>query len=302
MNPKQDYPFKPADIRKIPVYGKNGDSKLSSMSHEVASREKSQNREYNLRIEYLEDRNASLESLIEQNAAKLAEVIETNRKFISIIGHDLRGPFCSLLGVLEILKESIDEYDVQDIARYVDIASNSANSTLNLLDNLLAWSTKQNVEKNYHPVRINLIGLIEEEMEALNLKANQKKIIIFNSIGPDLQVVADIQMLKSILRNLLSNAVKFTNSGGEITISASEKQNFVEIQVEDNGIGISAENVKALFNTGVLFSTHGTHKEPGTGLGLIICKEFIETHGGSIHVESEPGKGSRFKFTLPHYI
>jgi signal transduction histidine kinase len=149
---------------------------------------------------------------------------------------------------------------------------------------------------------MNLTGLIEEEMEAINIKASHKEIIIYNSIAPDLLVLADIQMIKSVVRNLLSNAVKFTNSGGEITISASEKQKFVEIQVEDNGIGISAENIKALFNPGVRHSTSGTHKEKGTGLGLIICKEFIEIHGGSIYVESEPGKGSRFIFTLPHCI
>jgi signal transduction histidine kinase len=302
MNPKQDYPFKPADSRKIPAYGKNGGSKLTSTSHEVEAREKSRNWENNSRIEYLEDRNASLESLLQENSAKLSEVIETNRKFISIIGHDLRGPFCSILGVLEMLKDGLNEYDSEEIARYIDIASKSANRTLNLLDNLLAWTCTQNIEEYYHPVRMNLSGLIDEEIEAMNLNATQKRIVIFNAVSPDLQVVADAQMIRSVVRNLLSNALKFTNTGGEVNISAIEQRKFVEIQVADNGIGISSEDMKALFNPQIRHTTPGTQKEQGTGLGLTICKEFIQIHGGSIHVESEPGKGSRFKFTLPHYI
>ena len=301
MNPKQDYPFKPADSGKMPCY-KNGGSKLTSTSREVSARGKLPDWENNSRLEYLEDRNASVESLLQANSAKLAEVIETNRKFISIIGHDLRGPFCSILGVLEMLKEGVNEYDSEEIVRYIDIASNSANRTLNLLDNLLAWTSAQNVEENYHPVRMNLSGLIDEEIEAINLNASQKRIVIYNAVSPHLQVVADAQMIKSVVRNLLSNALKFTNSGGEVIVSAIEQQKFVEIQVTDNGIGISSEDMKALFNPQIRHTTPGTQKEQGTGLGLTICKEFIQIHGGSIHVESEPGKGSTFKFTLPHYI
>lgn len=302
MNPKQEYPFNPADSRQNPFYGKNGGSKLTSTSQEVTARKKVPEWENIARIEYLEDRNASLESFLQENSAKLAEVIETNRKFISIIGHDLRGPFCSILGVLEMLKDGLNEYNNEDIEKYLSIASNSANSTLNLLDNLLAWASAQNVEKNYHPVRINLNGLINEEIEAINLNATQKEIVVFNAISPDLHVVADVQMITSVIRNLLGNAIKFTNTGGEINVSAIEKREFVEIQVEDNGIGIFAEDQKVLFNPEIRHTTPGTQKEQGTGLGLIICKEFIEIHGGSIRVESDPGKGSRFKFTLPHYI
>lgn len=302
MNSKQFYPFNPADSRQIPLYGKNGGSKLTSTSQEVPTFEKAPDWENNARLEYLEDRNASLESLLQKNSEKLTEVIETNRKFISIIGHDLRGPFCSILGVLEMLKDGLNEYDIQDIEKYLSIASNSANSTLSLLDNLLAWTSAQNIEKNYHPVRINLFGLINEEFEAINLNATQKGIVIYNAVSPDLHVVADAQMITSVVRNLLGNALKFTYTGGEVNVSAIEQRKFVEIQVEDNGIGISAEDIKALFNPDIRHSTPGTQKEQGTGLGLTICKEFIEIHGGSISVESEQGKGSRFKFTLPHYV
>ncbi len=302
MNPKQDYPFKPADSGKMPGYYKNGGSKLTSTSHEVSTHGKLPDWENSSRLEYLEDRNASLESLLQANSAKLTEVIQANSKFISIIGHDLRGPFCSILGVLEMLKEGLNEYDSEEIARYIDIASNSANRTLSLLDNLLAWTSTQNVEENYHPVRMNLSGLIDEEIEAVNLNASQKRIVIFNAVSPDLQVVADAQMIKSVVRNLLSNAIKFTNSGGEVNVSAIEQQKFVEIQVTDNGIGISSEDMKALFNPQIRHTTPGTQKEQGTGLGLTICKEFIQIHGGSILVESEPERGSTFKFTLPHYI
>lgn len=302
MNSKQFYPFNPADSRQIPLYGKNGGSKLTSTSQEVPERKKAADWENNAMLQYLEDRNATLESLLQENSAKLAAVIEANRKFISIIGHDLRGPFCSILGVLEMLKEGLNEYDSHDIEKYLNIASNSANSTLNLLDNLLAWTSAQNVEKNYHPVRINLFGLINEEIEAVNINATQKGIVIFNAVSPDLHIEADVQMITSVVRNLLGNALKFTNTGGEVNVSAIEQRKFVEIQVEDNGIGISAEDMKVLFNPEIRHTTPGTQKELGTGLGLTICKEFIEIHGGSIRVESEQGKGSRFKFTLPHYV
>ncbi len=302
MNQKQAYIYKPVNSAEMPGYGKNGDSKSTSLSKGEAEGEELQKMDANSRLEEMEERNASLENLIVQNTTKLAEVVESNRKFVSIIGHDLRGPLCTIFSVLEMLKDGLGEYNIQDMTRYLAMATNSANKTISLLDNLLTWSATQNIEKNYNPVRINLSELIDEEIENEFISATQKQIVIFNSINPDFRVVADNQMLRSVIRNLISNAIKFSNPGGEVTLSATEQQKFVEIQVEDNGTGISEEDQKALFIPDIRHSTPGTKNEQGTGLGLIICKEFIERHGGSIVVESESGKGSIFKFTLPHYI
>ncbi len=301
MKPQQVYPFKLVNSAKISVNGKSGSSKSAISLNGDTRSFKLQNQYMSFRLEEMKERNASLESLLEQNNAKLAEVITANRKFISIIGHDLRGPFSSILGALEMLKEGLEEYSIREIERYIDIASNSANKTLSLLDNLLAWNTLQNIDKNYNPVRLNLNELIDEEIEFQGIRASQKEIVVYSSIDPDLMVVADIQMIRSVVRNLISNAIKFSDTESEITVSASVKSQFVELQVEDSGVGISAEDQQKLFNSGIRHSTPGTRKEQGTGLGLIICKEFVEIHGGSITIESEPGTGSRFKITLPHH-
>ncbi len=255
-----------------------------------------------LRLKELEELNAHLEILVDRRTKELTSIAATNAKFISIIAHDLRSPFASIIGVLEILKVSLNQQNMNDIENYIDIAYNSANRTLILLDNLLAWTISQNKEKNFNPVKINLYELLIEEIENITTSARQKQISLNYSIAPDLNVTADLQMAKTIIRNLISNAIKYTNSGGEIAISAIEGNEFVEISIKDNGIGISPEIQKNLFKIEAFHSTSGTNNEKGTGLGLVLCKEFVELHGGKILVESEPGKGSEFKFTLPHYI
>jgi two-component system sensor histidine kinase/response regulator len=255
-----------------------------------------------LRLQEMEELNANLEKLIEQRTTKLAEIVSTNAKFLSIIAHDLRNPFSSILGILEIMKLSIKDKKIGEIEEYIDMAYNSANNTLILLDNLLVWAVSQNKEKNFNTVKINLYELLGEEIESLNTSAKQKQIALNHSIEPNLNVTADLQMVKTILRNLISNAIKFTNINDEISINALEKQQFVEVTVKDDGIGVSYEAQKNLFRIDLFHSTPGTNNERGTGLGLLLCKEFVELHGGSIWIESEPGKGSRFAFTLPHYI
>ncbi len=301
MNTPQAFIFKPIDIANISVNRKNGGSKKTSGQKGETESIKTQNHFLRFRLEEMQVRNARLENLIEQNEAKLAQVLEANKRFISVIGHDLRGPFCSILSVLEMLKDGLDEFGINDIARYVDIASNSANKTLSLLDNLLAWNTLQSIDKSFKPVRINIFELIDEEIEFQGIRAAQKKIVIYSSVNPGLEVFADIQMITSVVRNLISNALKFTNQGGEITVKVSEKKQYFELIVEDNGVGISAEDQQKLFIPEIRYSTQGTMREQGTGLGLIICKEFVEIHGGSISIDSQPGKGSRFIISIPQY-
>jgi signal transduction histidine kinase len=254
------------------------------------------------RLQELDELNTSLELLVEQRTAKLVEIVSTNAKFLSIIAHDLRSPFSSIIGILELLKMSLKEFNKNEIEEYVNIVYNSANNTLTLLDNLLVWAVSQNKEKNFKPIKINLYELLREEIDNLKTLASQKQITLRHTIKPDLNVTADIQMAKTILRNLISNAIKYTNIKGEIVIDAAEVKQYVEIAIKDNGIGMSKEDQKKLFKIDSFHSTPGTHDEKGTGLGLLLCKEFVELHGGNIRINSETGKGSRITFTLPHYI
>ena len=254
------------------------------------------------RLKEMEELNNSLQSIVERRTAKLVEIVSTNAKFLSIIAHDLRSPFSSIIGILELLKMSLKDFNKDQIEEYVNIVYNSANNTLVLLDNLLVWAVSQNKEKNFRPVKINLYELLREEIENLKTLASQKQIMLKHSVNHDLNVTADLQMVKTIIRNLISNAIKYTNVNGEITINATELNKYVEVAINDNGVGISTENQKKLFQIDKIHTTPGTHAEKGTGLGLLLCKEFVELHGGKLRIDSETGKGSRFAFTLPQYI
>jgi len=252
-------------------------------------------------LQEIEELNIHLSNQVKHVTKELNEAVASHVKFLSIIAHDLRSPFNTILGSLELLKAKLDSLGMADIESFITIAHNSARRTLNLLDNLLAWSVMQNEEKCLDPVRIDLHELVSDEIESIEPLARQKQINLYHTIMPGLNVSADLQSVKMIFRNLLSNAVKFTNKGGEITVSAAETSHFVEIAVEDNGVGISSETMKNLFKTQNLRSTAGTCNERGTGLGLLLCKEYVELHGGKIRAESQ-GKGSKFIFTLPHYL
>jgi signal transduction histidine kinase len=281
---------------------KNGNAKPSDRSGVMADSTKVSEDQYILRLQEMAELNVHLESLVDKQAKEIAEITATNSKFVAIIAHDLRGPFTSILGVLELLRNSLDNFDTGKIKKFIDLASESANSTYALLENLLAWTIAQNNEQRFYPVKINLCELVQEEITSFKIAVMQKQLTLHHSIPSNLNISADLQMVKTIFRNLIGNAVKYTPTGGEITISASENKQFVEIVVSDNGIGISPEDQKNLFKINMFHSTAGTNQEKGVGLGLLLCKEFIELHSGNIMVESEAGKGSQFKFTLPHYI
>ena len=255
-----------------------------------------------LHLNQLEELNAGLQKLADEQTIKLAEVIATNAKFLSIIAHDLRSPFGSIIGVLELLKDSYDDLNLKEVEKYISMASNSAYGTLNLLDNLLAWTAAQNKATYFNPVKINLRELVLNELESVATSAMHKQLTLDQSIPEELFLSADLQMTKTIIRNLINNAIKFSYIGGMISISATENTKFVEITVQDNGIGITGKAQKDLFKVNEMHSTRGTSNENGTGLGLLLCKEFVEKHGESIRIESEPGKGTKIKFTLPRHI
>ncbi len=231
------------------------------------------------------------EQLKELNAAK--------DKFFSIIAHDLKSPFNTLINGTRYLKDYYDKMDKDTLDMIIDELHKSSKNMFLLLENLLEWARSQSGNISYKPEILNLYEIINGIVLLFTRNLNNKNIRIVNAVDPNLSVYADMNMIQTVLRNLCSNAVKFTPDGGTICFISSDKGNFVEITVSDTGIGIPEEDMGKLFRIDSKYSRLGTAEERGTGLGLILCKEFVEKNCGTIHAESESGKGSRFVFTLP---
>ena len=226
---------------------------------------------------------------------------ETKDKFFSIISHDLRSPFNSLLGFTDMLMQNYDTFSDSERKDIIESLNTSSKSTYLLLENLLSWSSSQTGRMEFSLQKTELKTLVDEIILLSKPAADNKQIELVDNTEADLSVYADKNMLNTIVRNLITNAIKFTEANGEIIISAerSTRKGFVEISVTDTGVGIPANKINDLFRIDKNASTPGTYKEKGTGLGLILCKEFVEKQGGEIWIESEVGQGSRFIFTLP---
>lgn len=238
------------------------------------------------------------EKELKQSEAQLRELNATKDKFFSIIAHDLRGPFSVFLALTELMTLDVQKLSIDEIQNYSEIMRSSAANLFQLLENLLQWSKMQQGSVPFKPERSSLLQLIQASISME--PARNKDISISYDIPDGIEVYADYNMLQTVVRNLVSNAVKFTPKGGEINISANVlNEERVEISVKDSGIGISPEMIDNLFRLDIQTNRLGTEAEPSSGLGLLLCKEFIEKHGGSICVESEVGKGSEFKITLP---
>ncbi len=239
------------------------------------------------------------ELALKENEIKLRQLNVDKDRFISILGHDLKNPFNNILGFSEILIDEIDSLNkdkITDIAKYIN---KSAQTTNKLLDDILIWARTQQGKIPFKPQILSFADICKDIISTLNPYANAKKITLNFSITDRINIFADIDMLKTVLRNLVSNAIKFTSIGGTINITARKIYSNITISVSDNGIGIAPDNLAKLFEISEVISTKGTAGETGTGLGLLLCKEFVEKHDGKIWVESEVGKGSDFKFTLP---
>jgi signal transduction histidine kinase len=234
-----------------------------------------------------------------ESERKLNELNSTKDKLFSIIAHDLRSPFNNIIGFSELLIEKVNDDTFTESEKFLTIINSSATNTLILLDNLLNWAKYQTGKINFKPVKIVFSNIILEVLKLEKSIAKAKNISLNYFTADEIEVYADENMLKIILRNLISNAIKFTKPGGEIRVFAILLKDWVEITISDNGIGINEEKLKELFNTSSNSSTTGTANEKGSGLGLMLCKDFIETHKGKIWAESKEGKGSEFKFTLP---
>jgi len=239
------------------------------------------------------------ELALKRSETKLQQLNADKDRFISILGHDLKNPFNNLLGFSEILTDEINSLKTEDIKDIVKNIHKSAQITNKLLDDILMWARAQQGKIPYKPQNLNFKDICKNNLEVFTPNAIAKNITINCTPSDEINIYVDIDMLKTVMRNLISNAIKFTNNGGVININAEQKDTAVTISVSDNGIGIEPESMAKLFDISEVISTKGTAKETGTGLGLLLCKEFVEKHGGKIWVESKVGKGSDFKFTLP---
>lgn len=243
------------------------------------------------------------EQALKENEVKLKESNDTKDKFFSIIAHDLRSPFSAILGFSSMLLKKHRKYDDEKREKIIELINDSTSNALKLLENLLTWSRSQSGRIKYLPEEFHLKIQLIETVSALQSQADKKDIKILDVIFENDIIFADKNMIATIFRNLISNAIKFTPKNGTIIISSEKliNNNFLEISVTDTGVGIPKDIIDDLFHIDKNTSTEGTENESGTGLGLILCKEFTEKHGGKIWVESELEKGSKFKFTMPLY-
>lgn len=240
------------------------------------------------------------EKLKKQNN-ELQELNKTKDKFFSIIAHDLKSPFNSLINLTFLLKERNDKLEDDRKKVLLGAVYQSSTRIYNLLENLLLWSRSQTGRMSYKPELIKINKIIEESISLLQETAQNKNIGIRTQIVPNLIVNADKNMVSIVVNNLLSNAIKFTHPNGEVVISIKKEKTDkrkIRLSITDNGVGISQKNIKKIFRIGENFSTEGTQNEKGTGLGLVLCKEFVEKNNGNIWVKSVENEGTTFYFTL----
>jgi signal transduction histidine kinase len=232
---------------------------------------------------------------------KLKEMNATKDRLFSIIGHDLKNPFTVLISLSQMIKDQLDHLDNEDLKKSLIVINNASNQGFALLDNLLDWAKTQTGEIKFTPVPFLLNESVREVLIQIGSLSEKKQVKITNNILNTHVVTADRNMIQTIFRNLISNAIKFSRPGEEVTLEAvyDQKTNKTVISITDRGVGIPEENLANLFDIKTHQSTKGTLQESGTGLGLLICKEFIEKHGGTIQVDSKTGEGTRILFDLP---
>ncbi len=264
-----------------------------------------QKRELNLQNALLEKEifeRKKIEQSLRESEQKLQELNKTKDKFFSILAHDLRNPFNTIMGFSELLltqKEFIPQDKADHFYKLINDASKSAFS---LLSNLLEWSRSQTGNISFMPIPFNMAEIVSESIKLLEATAAKKTIKLISEFSERVDVYADMNMITTILRNLISNAIKFSFEESYITIGSEKQNGMVHIFVKDNGIGLKEEDVGKLFRIDTNKSTPGTQNETGTGLGLILCKEFVERNGGKIWVESIYKQGSKFIFSVPPKI
>lgn len=250
----------------------------------------------------LQEINDNLELLVEERTKELATANATKDKFFSIIAHDLKNSFNGLLGYSNILLSDFDSFGDKDKISMISAIKQVSESTYKLLQNLLDWARVQTGVIPFNPEKLQMNALLQDEFYMQRKLAEQKNIALMLEMEDNVHVDADHNMVSTVVRNVLSNAVKFTKSEGKVVLTLKKDQKQAEIRVKDTGIGISKENLAKLFKVNENFKTFGTNNEEGTGLGLILCKEFILKNRGDIQVLSEVGVGTEIVIRLPLYL
>lgn len=248
----------------------------------------------------LEDRVKERTLELERANEELKELNISKDKFLSVISHDLRNPLTALIVSSEKLNRDIGKHSQAEVLNLSGIIHRTSNRILQQLNELVDWAKKQREKTNFNPETVHLSQGMNESLELLKANAAQKEIILENHIPDNIRVNADALMLRSIVQNLVTNAIKYTPEGGTVAVTAHPVENMVEVCVSDTGVGMTADIMQKLFTkSSNPSSVSGTNNEIGTGLGLLLVRDFVAQHGGVINVESEVGKGTCFKFTIP---
>lgn len=285
-----DYVTKPFNSREVLVRISTH-LQLQQASRKLAE----QNRE----LEVLNDSMQVSRAIIEEDKKHLEQLNKEKNRFFSIIAHDLRSPISGLLGLSEIIRTQAGNISQEELKEYAGLLYDASSEVYNLLENLLDWSRTQMNVMSYSPEKFLLKPAINEALKALRQEWEKKNQQLSVECSDDLELVADLNMIKTVVRNLTSNAVKFTPPGGKISIVASSSPDGqIIISVSDNGIGMSEEMLQDIFSLNLKASREGTGGEKSTGLGLLICKDFVERHGGTLSAESREGSGSTFTIKL----
>ncbi len=235
---------------------------------------------------------------ISRQAETLRELNATKDKMFSVISHDLRAPLGGIKSMLDLMYED-QQQNRQISSRSLDSLKNAADQTYNLLENLLFWSRSQRGKLVNDPEKINIYDLIIENLELLQTMSDNKQLEIDNRVDTDATAMGDRNMVKTVLRNLINNAIKFTHEKGRIIIDYELREGMAEVSISDNGTGIQKQNLEKILNMKEYYTTFGTRREKGSGLGLNLCIDFIRRNNGELYIDSEYGKGSMFTFTLP---
>ena len=262
--------------------------------------------DYDQRVSFLGDFSDAINKMIvdlRERRTLAEELRESNRtkdRILSIISHDLKSPFSALLGTTNMLVHEVnnENINVDRIKKYSTILNEATSTTFNLLINLLDWSRLQSNRIVIKPEKLNLNDIILDNVNIAHTAALHKNITLKYTTPGDYPIVSDRAMISTILRNLISNAIKYTSYNGTVEVSLNKNISFYYVSIQDNGVGIPADKINLLFESDTNQSTPGTANEKGTGLGLGLCKEFINKLGGDIWVESSDGQGTKFSFSL----
>ena len=259
-------------------------------------------RDYNKLESELTKKNTEVEeqkAILEKQRMELESLNSTKDKFFAIIAHDLKNPFSTVLGISELLAREFESFDSNSLKNFIHQIYKYSNNTFNLLENLLQWSMVQTGRMPLRPKMVDLKDVVDESVDLLLGNARQKGITMHVNVGKNFTAYVDVNQITTVVRNLVSNAIKFTPKDGTITCSVEDNGLYWKVSVKDTGVGIAEKDKEKLFKIDTNITTMGTSQETGTGLGLILCKEFVERNGGTVWVESKEGEGSTFSFTVP---